>query len=185
MTKILTVVVTRDQMAKLPTEVFEHELPILQLLHGGENKVKVVDSQTWAGDELDARTELERLRNKYDKRNLQVVDRVYPRGVADLKAAGLKVRDGEAVKPSQTLIRRHKPEQRVSGSAGIEQSSAPGADKVGEIEALAKGTIPEITAALPSLSNEQLDELEVHEGAKDSPRAGLMKAIEAERDSRN
>lgn len=85
--KQLTVLVIRDQMAKVPTQIFEHELPILFHLFG-EDGVEVDDSKTRvvevANFIVDA--EFERLQRKYKHNNAGSVYAVYgesPRQLAE------------------------------------------------------------------------------------------------------
>lgn len=53
-----------------------------------------------------------------------------------------------------------------------------------DLQALRKGTVKEVTAKLPDLTDDQLVELNALEAQDASPRKGLLDAILAERNSR-
>lgn len=83
-----------------------------------------------------------------------------PEGIAAMKT----------IYPNLAAFKKAIPAAKKSASAGDEDS-------------LASKTVADITAALPGLSDEELDQLEADEkSGKD--RAGVMSAIEAERASR-
>lgn len=100
------VAITRDN-SKLTVEVAAHEIPILQLIHTEEN-VQEVDGEDPGTIEVSANAEQEllRLRNKYDQKNNEVVQAVYPRGARDLAAEGFQV-GGRAERPVRSSVKNH------------------------------------------------------------------------------
>lgn len=60
----LLVTIQRDPMVKIPTTIYEHELPIIQELYG-EDHVEVLKRQLVRVDYFDADTEYDRLVRKY------------------------------------------------------------------------------------------------------------------------
>jgi hypothetical protein len=101
------VAITRDN-SKITVEVAEHEIPILQLIHTEEN-IQEID-----GDDpgtilvsANAEQELLRLRNKYDQKNEQVVQAIYPRGARDLEAEGFAVNGKKAERPVRAQVKNH------------------------------------------------------------------------------
>jgi hypothetical protein len=102
--KTLRVSVKRKQET-IAAEVFEHEIDILRTLHLYEN-VNVTDENY---GELtvpnDAELELRRLRAKYDRKNAEIVAKVYrtPSDVA--RASGLKVQQQRGQRAPASGIR--------------------------------------------------------------------------------
>lgn len=87
---LVTVEIKRNLENVITRDVFEHEVPILRLLHGGAENFRVTDSD--AGEKAisaDAHAELARLQNAFDSKNAAVVHRVYPD--AEVLAAKLGV----------------------------------------------------------------------------------------------
>lgn len=63
---VLHVNIVRDPMVKIPAEIFEHELPILEALNGEDN-VEVVSEETVEVENFDVVDEYDRLMRKYRK----------------------------------------------------------------------------------------------------------------------
>ena len=99
--------VTRDN-SKIVVEVAAHEIPILQLIHMEEN-VEEIDGDDPGTIEVSANAEQEllRLRNKYDQKNEQVVQAIYPRGARDLAAEGFAVNGQKAERPVRAQVKNH------------------------------------------------------------------------------
>ena len=99
--------VTRDN-SKIVVEVAAHEIPILQLIHMEEN-VEEIEGDDPGTIEVSANAEQEllRLRNKYDQKNEQVVQAIYPRGARDLAAEGFAVNGQKAERPVRAQVKNH------------------------------------------------------------------------------
>ena len=63
--RYLTVIVDRGPMEKIPTEVMAHEGPLLELVHGGMDNLKVVGERLVEVEDIDPAAEYERLLAKY------------------------------------------------------------------------------------------------------------------------
>lgn len=63
--RYLTVIVDRGPMEKIPTKVPAHEGPLLELVHGGMDNLKVVGEEVVEVDDIDPAAEYERLLAKY------------------------------------------------------------------------------------------------------------------------
>ena len=109
--KVILVTVQRD-LAHIPAEIFEHEIPILDLMHG-EGMVKVVDDDYHELEiPADANIEYLRLQGKYDRSNVNYVSRIY-RDADELgRKVGLQVARATGVKPSQADIVVRKPARK-------------------------------------------------------------------------
>lgn len=71
------ITITRDPVVKIPKSVYDHELPILNLLEGEEN-ITILESRTVKVKNLDPHAEYERLVRKYAKHeNTTAVQQVY------------------------------------------------------------------------------------------------------------
>lgn len=106
--------VTRDN-SKLVVEVAEHEIPILELIHTPEN-VQVLESKDDLGVievSANAEQELLRLRNKYDQKNDQVVQAIYPRGARDLAQEGFSVGE-KAERPVRAQVKTRVPAKKAA-----------------------------------------------------------------------
>ena len=106
----MRVVVTRPSGEQIPTDVAEHEIPILQAIHGEE--AVVPDEDVDVGEtEVPTSTaaEMARLRNKYNVKAQDVVGDVMGGG-RELGRFGFKTpRLGEAAeKPAQASIKVRK-----------------------------------------------------------------------------
>ncbi|MGH8032025.1 MAG: hypothetical protein ACREO8_06575 [Luteimonas sp.] len=93
------VLIFRNDTTSIPDTVFEHELPILRMLHG-DAFVKVAGEDTVDVEDFDANDELERLKRKYISKDADPVSAVYrndPRLLA--KEAGVTYEAGTSRKP--------------------------------------------------------------------------------------
>ncbi|GAB1407674.1 hypothetical protein MASR1M8_15930 [Thermomonas brevis] len=112
---LVRVIVTRPSGEQIATDVPEHEIPILQAIHGDE----AVQPDEDAGDvgEMEVPTnltaELARLRNKYNVKAQDVVGDVTQNG-ARLESFGFKAKKlGErTAAPAQASIKVRKPAAR-------------------------------------------------------------------------
>lgn len=117
--KFADVIVMRDDKTELPTQVFEHEVPILQQLHGLDF-VRVTGVRSRKVANFDAATELERLKRKYkvagsNPKGTEIVHTVYRSAEELAKAAGVKVGRGTARKPPQS-VQSARNEDKVIGA---------------------------------------------------------------------
>lgn len=84
---LLTVKIVRDPMTHIPVEILEHELPIVNLINGGEENVVVVKSRSVEVANISAGQEFDRLLRKYERSEPRdAVRQIYgvnPRDLAD------------------------------------------------------------------------------------------------------
>lgn len=85
--KLHTVEVVRDPMTKIGTQVLDHEIPILEALHGADNVI-IRSTEDVQVSDIDAGTEYDRLMRKYERSNEggDIVQKVYgqtPRELAE------------------------------------------------------------------------------------------------------
>lgn len=88
---LVTVEIKRNLENVITRDVFEHEVPILRALHGGEN-FKVLDDD--AGEKVvsnDAHAEFARLQRTYDSQNRAIVQRIYPDAEALARKLGVRI----------------------------------------------------------------------------------------------
>ncbi|MEW4985186.1 hypothetical protein [Stenotrophomonas geniculata] len=117
------VAVKRGMETTIAAEVFKHEVPILEAIHGREN-VKVVDADFHALELPDnAEGEYQRLRSKYGERFQPAIDMAFPRGASDI-ARELEMELGRDtyVRPSEAVINSRRPDRpgqkAESGASG-------------------------------------------------------------------
>lgn len=82
----VVVLIERDSSTKIPAEVPEYELDILERIYG-EDAIEVVEHVERYVESFDAETALNALRNKYEKFE-GVVDRAFPSARAFARATG-------------------------------------------------------------------------------------------------
>lgn len=104
----VTASVRRDEQTDVPVQIFEHELPILRRLHGGEDNVRVISARKRKVANFDAMTEFERLKRKYkvagsNPTGADVVNDVYRSAEDVAKAAGVSIGRGTPRRPPQSL----------------------------------------------------------------------------------
>ncbi|MDV6189862.1 hypothetical protein RYH75_11415 [Stenotrophomonas geniculata] len=118
------VAVKRGMETTIAAEVFKHEVPILEAIHGREN-VKVVDADFHALELPDnAEGEFQRLRSKYGERFQPAIDMAFPRGASDIaRELDMELGRDTYVRPSEAVINSRRPErpgQKVEASASGE-----------------------------------------------------------------
>lgn len=155
----ITLLIDRDATTKLPVVVFDYEQPILEEIYGEEQVFEVEGSLKEVDvPDFDVRAAFDGLVNKY---------------------AG----NAEAERARKSLYPKLRDLEKRIGVSAAAAKPADAEDESDPIEALAKKTVAEIVAALPSLADDELSELEDAEKAgKD--RSGVYSAIEAERANR-
>lgn len=103
----LTVIIDRGADIKLPTTIYEYELPILQAIYG-EDLVAVVDEDDVEVPAFTANEAHDALRRKYAQ-NIDAVLSVFPRPSSLAKASGLDVEeDASKGKLQQSAVMDHK-----------------------------------------------------------------------------
>ncbi|NII54396.1 hypothetical protein [Luteibacter sp. SG786] len=103
----LTVIIDRGADIKLPTTIYEYELPILQAIYG-EDLVAVVDEDDVEVPAFTANEAHDALRRKYAQ-NIDAVLSVFPRPSALAKSSGLDVEeDASKGKLQQSAVMDHK-----------------------------------------------------------------------------
>lgn len=103
----LTVIIDRGADIKLPTTIYEYELPILQAIYG-EDLVAVVDEDDVEVPAFTANEAHDALRRKYAQ-NIDAVLSVFPRPASLAKASGLDVEeDASKGKLQQSAVMDHK-----------------------------------------------------------------------------
>ncbi len=155
----VTLLIDRDASTKIPVVVYDYEQPLIEEIYG-EEMVYEHESKDVEVKDFDVQAAFDGLVSKYGTNDVSDRARklLYP-----------KLRDLE---------------KRLGFTA--EQAKAGSKSEEGQDEgaSLADGTVAEITAKLPKLSDEELDQLEEDE-QNGKQRAGLMSAIEAERKKRD
>lgn len=80
---LFTVTIGRNEVTKVPTQVFQHELPILYHIYG-EDLIEVVESRTQyvQVENFDVDNEFDRLQRKYDRSDAgrEAIKQVYGQG---------------------------------------------------------------------------------------------------------
>jgi len=124
--KTCLVIVDRDTM-QIPTEVAEHEVPILEAIHG-RGAVTVLETYDEGAEVESPDAEHARLRRKYTRQNTNPVLSVFPRGPSDL-AAALGVRyapDANDPDVQQAVINTPRPTRNAPApDAEPDESDAP------------------------------------------------------------
>lgn len=121
------VAVKRGMETTIAAEVFKHEVPILEAIHGREN-VKVVDADFHALELPDnAEGEFQRLRSKYGERFQPAIDMAFPRGASDIaRELDMELGRDTYVRPSEAVINSRRPERPgQKAEAGGEGGSTP------------------------------------------------------------
>ena len=120
---LVPVLVTRSAFDKIRTDVPEYEIDLLKAAHGQENIVVLEDEDTTDVEvTADALGEYERMRKKYNGKQMQILERVYPTpadfarasGLGQPKNAGAKRSSAEA---SQASVNTRKANQAKAGKA--------------------------------------------------------------------
>ncbi len=158
---LLTLVIDRDATTKLPVQIFDYELPIVEELYPpesiSESKREAIEVENFDITEVFAG-----LQNKYGRT---------AEGAEALKYAYRNERD--FAKAVASSIAAAKDEAQQADQDGEEEDDQPT-----ELEALAGKTVAEIEEALDNLTDEELQELaEIEKAGKN--RKGVIDAISA------
>jgi hypothetical protein len=104
---MVTCEIERDMSTKIEKTVFEHELPALYAVFTYDNvRLKEGSEKRVQLDHFSPVDELMRLQQRYDRRNLDVISKAYPRGAFDIaELAGVKP---EAMRSAQQKLSQQK-----------------------------------------------------------------------------
>jgi hypothetical protein len=110
----LRITIRRDEQTTVPVYAFEHELPVLNAMHGEDN-VKVIERDTIEYAGFNPASELQRLKRKYRDRDgsTKSVDLSYRSASELANAAGVRYAGEEAAKPKRSQVTKGK--KRVVG----------------------------------------------------------------------
>ncbi|GEM_PF-7039531 len=158
---LLTLVIDRDATTKLPVQIFDYELPIVEELYPpesiSESKREAIEVENFDMAEVFAG-----LQNKYGRT---------AEGSEALKYAYRNERDFAKAVASSIAAAKDEAEQ-------FDQDDEEEDDQPTELEALAGKTVAEIEEALDNLTDEELQELaEIEKAGKN--RKGVIDAISA------
>lgn len=158
---LLTLVIDRDATTKLPVQIFDYELPIVEELYPpesiSESKREAIEVENFDMAEVFAG-----LQNKYGRT---------AEGADALKYAYRNERDFAKAVASSIAAVKDEAQQ-------ADQDDEEDDDQPTELEALAGKTVAEIEEALDNLTDEELQELaEIEKAGKN--RKGVIDAISA------
>ncbi|PZT45653.1 hypothetical protein A7X92_00605 [Stenotrophomonas maltophilia] len=158
---LLTLVIDRDATTKLPVQIFDYELPIVEELYPpesiSESKREAIEVENFDMAEVFAG-----LQNKYGRT---------AEGAEALKYAYRNERDFAKAVASSIAAAKDEAQQ-------ADQDDEEEDDQPTELEALAGKTVAEIEEALDNLTDEELQELaEIEKAGKN--RKGVIDAISA------
>ncbi|MDQ7996065.1 MAG: hypothetical protein AAGC76_09440 [Luteibacter sp.] len=120
----LTVIIDRGADLKLPTMIYEYELPIIERIYG-EELVSIADEEEVEVPAFTANEAYEVLRTKYGPKHLEDVLAVYPRPATLGKQSGLEVEaDTTKGKRPQALVTDHKKEAAKKTAATAAKKTA-------------------------------------------------------------
>lgn len=158
---LLTLVIDRDATTKLPVQIFDYELPIVEELYPpesiSESKREAIEVSNFDVAEVFAG-----LQNKYGRT---------AEGAEALKFAYRNERDFAGAVAASIAAAKDEAEQ-------VDQDDEEEDDQPTELEALAGKTVAEIEAELVNLTDEDLRELaEIEKAGKN--RKGVIDAINA------
>lgn len=107
---VVLLTIERSREVTISDTVFEHEVPILELIHGAEN-VNVTDDDYHAIELPDNATqEYQRLLSKYGDKYKPVIDQVFPGGARDVgKELGMTLGRDSFKKQSEAVIHSRLP----------------------------------------------------------------------------
>jgi len=158
---LLTLVIDRDATTKLPVQIFDYELPIVEELYPPES-ISEQKREAIEVKDFDVAEVFAGLQNKYGRT---------PDGEEALKHAYRNER--EFTKAVQESIAAAKDEAEQ-----VDQEDEEDDDQPTELESLAGKTVAEIEAELENLTDEDLHELaEIEKAGKN--RKGVIDAINA------
>lgn len=158
---LLTLVIDRDATTKLPVQIFDYELPIVEELYPpesiSESKREAIEVENFDMAEVFAG-----LQNKYGRT---------AEGAEALKYAYRNERDFAKAVASSIAAAKDEAQQ-------ADQDDEEEDDQPTELEALASKTVAEIEEALDNLTDEELQKLaEIEKAGKN--RKGVIDAISA------
>lgn len=142
-----TVVVTLQQIAiqrssevTITDSFFEHEVPILELIHGEDNVTVLNDDYHAIELPNNGAQEYQRLVTKYGDKYRPIVDQVFPRGIADVaKELGMVQGRDTFSKQSEAVVESRLParpgQKAESGSGPGTQGEPTAADLKAELTA--------------------------------------------------
>lgn len=161
---LLTLVIDRDATTKLPVQVFDYELPILEELFAEGAVITEVKSEKFDVQNFDEAEVFAGLKNKYGST---------AEGAEALKAA---YRNERAF--SKAVAASIAAAKTSSSAENSEAEDEEEDDQPDDLEALAGKTVAEIEEALDNLTDEELQELaEIEKAGKN--RKGVIDAINA------
>ncbi len=161
---LLTLVIDRDATTKLPVQVFDYELPILEELFAEGAVITEVKSEKFDVQNFDEAEVFAGLKNKYGST---------AEGAEALKAA---YRNERAF--SKAVAASIAAAKTSSSAENSEAEDEEEDDQPDDLEALAGKTVAEIEAELVNLTDEDLQELaEIEKAGKN--RKGVIDAISA------
>jgi hypothetical protein len=171
---MLQVTINRDAMTAIPTDIREHELPILQELYD-DDRVTVVKSFTMQVPEASVDEEYARLEAKYKLSRTAAVRQVYPtrKALADAMGVAYKPQRGsqrQAPMPGSLVITN--PDPRMSNVSG--------GDDVSALEAELAKAQKEAEAKLASLK-QQIEDAKLDEKLAPKPAAAAETGVDAAR----
>lgn len=161
---LLTLVIDRDATTKLPVQVFDYELPILDELFAEGAVITEIKSEKFDVQNFDEAEVFAGLKNKYGStaEGAEALKAAYRNERAFFKAVAASI---AAAKTS-------------TSAESVEAEDEEEDDQPDDLEALAGKTVAEIEAALDNLTDEDLQELaEIEKGGKN--RKGVIDAINA------
>lgn len=133
-TTVLTVVlltIQRSSEVTITDSVFEHEVPILELIHGEENVNVVNDDYHAIEVPNNATQEYQRLISKYGDKYRPVIDQVFRGGARDVaKETSMDLGKDSFVKQSEAIVNSKLPprpgEKDYEASAGASTDAGTG-----------------------------------------------------------
>lgn len=158
---VLRVTVKRDAMTSIPVDVREHEMPILEVLHG-DDAIEVVQTMVMDVPDLSVDEEYDRLLRKYALTRTDVVEKVYPsrRNLADAMGVAYKVKRG-AVRsagkmPGSAVVDNQDPRiKSVDGSeTGAAAAKAASVELRADVGLASKDDVKEATAEVKAARTE-------------------------------
>lgn len=148
-TTVLTVAlltIQRSSEVTITDSVFEHEVPILELIHGEENVNVVNDDYHAIEVPNNATQEYQRLVAKYGDKYRPVIDQVFRGGARDVaKETGMELGKDSFVKQSDAMVSSRLPAR--PGEKGYEQPDSAAQAGAGTVDADADDAQQELTHA--------------------------------------
>lgn len=145
-TVILTlslVTIQRSSEVTITDSFFNHEIPILELIHGEENVTVLNDDYHEIELPNNGAQEYQRLVTKYGDKYRPIIDQVFPRGIADVaKELGMVQGRDSFYKQSEAVVESRLParpgqkdyERPATTEQALQASSNAPADEEGDEE---------------------------------------------------